>query len=71
MVNDVSPHNLSGKRIMSSLSVSLSGTKSGRWERVSDKIILSPGKWINLMLNSDNKSDHHACLRFNFCAIWK
>jgi len=36
-------NNLSGSRIMSSLSVSLSGIKLGRWDKVLDRIIRSPG----------------------------
>ena len=36
-------NSLSGSKTMSSLSVSLSGMKSGHWDRASDKIILSPG----------------------------
>ena len=62
---------LSGSSTRSSLSVSLSGTKSGRQDRVSDRIILSPGRWISLMSYSDSKSDHRACLRFSFCALRK
>ena len=64
-------NNQSGNRAMSSLSVSFSGTKSGRHDSVSDRIILDPGRWTSLMLYSDRRRDHRACRRLSFWVLWK
>ena len=64
-------NNWSGSEMMSSLSVSFSGTKLGHCERVSERITLDPGRWTNLMSYLDRRSDHRACRQLSFWALQK
>ena len=61
----------SSSKTMSSLSVSFSGTKSGCCERVSERIILDPGRWTSLMSYSDRSRDHQACSQLSFWVLQK
>ena len=61
----------SSKSVIFSLSVSLSGMKSGCWDNVSDWIIFDPGWWVSFMSNSKRYNDHQACHQLSFWADLK